>query len=294
MQLIAKSIKITFLLLVTYSSYGQIMPHIGWFQEAQLLYNPAYAGTSEEIRASFIGRRQWREIEGAPKTETFTIDKHIGKSVGAGLDFSRDEFGSTSTFNFSLNGSYRVYLNSTSYIQGGIKAGISNFNSDYSDLEQWDGGDPLKNNITTLVPKIGFGFMFIHDDVFLGVSIPNFIAYDTKGVLASDSENRYLRKNYIFTAGTKFEVTEYISFVPSAMLRYYNSGTGVNFTLNAGLELNQTILVGASYIHPTMYGFYGKISVTPRLKLGYRHEVGTEAANLGSLGTGELLVTYGF
>jgi len=292
MKIITKTIQLV-LLLLSSSSFSQMMPHIGWFEETQLLYNPAYAGTSEEIRGAIISRTQWNGIDGAPRTNAITIDKHLGKSVGAGLDVTSDQIGSTYNLNFSLNGSYRVYLNANSYIQGGLKAGVSYVSSDFSSLEQWDDGDPLKVSQTVVVPKIGFGFMYIHKNFFVGASIPDFVAADTKGVLSDEGENKYLRKNYFFTVGTKFELTEFISVVPNAMVRYYST-RGTNFILNVGVELNQTILLGVSYVHPSVYGLYAKIGITPRLKVGYRHEISPTIVSVGSFGTGEFLLSYGF
>ena len=293
MKTLSKTTQLFFLLFVSYGSYSQLMPHIGWFQETQLIYNPAYAGTSEEIRGSVLSRQQWKGIDGAPKSHLLTVDKHLGKGIGAGLSILRDEIGYTKNTNVSLNLSYRVYLNSTSYIQGGLKAGMSHLASNYSDLEQWDEDDPLKVSETVIVPKIGFGAMYIHKEFFVGFSIPDYIAFDTKGVLPNEDDNKYLRNNYFLTMGTKFELTEFMSFVPSALIRYYNT-RGVNFTLNAAVELNQTILMGVSYVHPSVYGVFGKIGITPRLKVGYRHEISTTIVSVGNFGTGEFLLSYGF
>ena len=290
------------LLACSQFNFCQVMPQLGWVKETQLINNPSYAGTSEEIRGAAISRRQWQGIEGAPTTTCLSIDKHLGKKIGAGLDFTSDQIGAISNINMSLNGSYRLYLNSSSFIQGGIKAGISHVSLNTESLDQWDGGDPIKDNRNTIVPKIGFGFTFIHNDFYIGASAPDFVAYDTKDILSTDKNNNFLKKNYFITGGGKFGLTEFISFAPSAMIRYSkndnfvntNNKLGFNFTLNAALILNQTITAGVSYIHPAAYGFFGKVSLTPRLKLGYRHELSTSALSLGSSAKGEFLLTYGF
>ncbi len=280
-------------LLTSINLSAQIMPHVGWFEEGQLFYNPSYAGLGDQFRGATFQRGQWRGISGSPRTYFLSVDNPMGKGMGLGGSISKDEIGHTIENKLSIDGSYRVYLNSESFFQAGLKGSISNFSSKFSELSQWDDDDPLQTNVSTFIPRIGFGFTFKTPNYHIGISAPDFFSYDTKGVLSDESDNRYMRRNYFFTSGTKFSVTEYVTIVPSVLIRYYEK-RGFNCTLNAGLELNQTIHIGISYVYPSIYGIYGKVALTPRLKFGYRHELSPKVISVGTFGTGEFLLTYGF
>ena len=281
------------LLILSQQINGQVLPHLGWFDEGMLFYNPSYAGLGDEIRGTVIHRSQWKGISGSPLTYFKAVDAPLGKKMAVGGTISHDRIAYTTDNKITLDGSYRTYLNAKTFIQSGIKLSISSINSNFSDLSTWDDNDPLQNDITTIVPRLGFGFTLKSPKYYIGISLPDFFSYDSQGVLAEDSRFKYLRRNYFFNAGTKLPVTEYVNFIPKIIVRYYE-GRSVNLTLNLGVELNQTINIGVSYVHPQIFGAYGKIAVSPRLKVGYRHEFSPSVISVGTFGTGEFIVTYGF
>ena len=272
---------------------GQILPHLGWYEEASLFYNPSNAGSGDELRVILLNRGQWKGIKGSPLTNYLSLDAPLGKGIGLGGTLSRDEIGNTIENKLSIDCSYRVYLNSKSYFQAGTKGVLSYISSRFSQLNQWDDADPLKESISTFIPRIGFGLSFIHPKYYLGFSLPDFFSYDARDVFVHEKNNKYMRRNYFLTAGTKISISEYVSFVPTTLIRYYER-RGINFTLNVGLELNQTINVGISYVHPAIYGIYGKVALSPRFKFGYRHEYSPSVISVGTFGTGEFLLSYGF
>lgn len=275
-------------------SWAQQMPVIGTFNMTQLFYNPAYAGAGEAFRGTALNRIQWRGIEGAPRTTLLCLDSPIGKGVGIGVTFSNDQIGVVTDNAFTINGSYRIYLSSSTFIQAGLRIGTSFFRIGSLDAFQWDEGDPVKENVSTAVPRIGFGGFIHHPKFYAGISAPDFFSFDTKKVFYNPvTEKSTLKNNYFFIAGSEFDLTEYIVLLPSVIVRYY-PGRTVNTTLNLGLQLNQTIIAGGTVAYPFVYGAYGMVSLSPRTKLGYRHEFNASSLSTSQYGTGEFVVTYGF
>ncbi len=270
---------------------AQQMPTLGWFEKAQLYYNPAFAGQGERLQGTLINRTQWKGVQGAPLTRNLNIESPIGKGVGVGFALSQDKLGFIRDNNASFNASYRLYLNETAFLQMGIRAGVSLVNASYSDAFQWDGGDYLGATANSTIPRLGLGALYKHTKYYIGFSAPDFFSVDSKNLY--NDGNTAMRKNYFLIAGGTLELTEYLSFVPSVMVRYYQT-SGINYVLNAGFELNQTVTAGASYANPNIYGFYGLVSVTPKVRFGYRHELSPNSISIGEFGTGELLLTYGF
>lgn len=283
----------SFVFCAQLKSVAQILPNLGWFNEAQLFYNPSYAGLGDELRGTLLSRGQWKGIVGAPSTYYLAADSPLGKRVGLGAAISRDAIGHTVENKFAVNASYRVYMNSKSFFQAGLKAEIAHFSSKYSQLSQWDEDDPLKVDVNTTVPRIGFGITYKTPSYYVAFSAPDFFSFDTKGQLSDNKDNRYMRRNYFLIGETELTISEYVKLIPSVMIRYYEK-RAFNFTFNAGIELNQTVQVGLSYVHPNIYGIYGKVALTPRIKFGYRHELSPTVISVGTFGTSELLLTYGF
>ncbi len=289
-------IYITFFMLLFLTGapvYSQILPHLGWFEETQLFYNPSYAGLGDELRGTVLSRLQWKGITGSPSTNYLAMDAPLGKRVSIGGTIGNDKIGQTVENKISVDGSYRVYVSSKSFFQTGLKVGVSHISSKYSKLSQWDENDPLKEDINVGVLRLGFGLTYKTPKFYVGAAIPGYYSTNPNNVFSDASNIRYMRRNYFFTAGTHFEISEYITFVPSTLIRYYEK-RAVNFILNLGLELNQTVQIGVSYVHPSIYGVYGKVALTPRVKFGYRHEFSPSVISVGTFGTGEFLLTYGF
>ena len=78
---------ITFLLPFLWKGYGgsvfaQQDPQYSQYMFNQMAINPGFAGSREALSAAMFLRTQWTGIDGAPKTESFTVN-------GPLLEFSR-------------------------------------------------------------------------------------------------------------------------------------------------------------------------------------------------------------
>jgi type IX secretion system PorP/SprF family membrane protein len=75
-----------------------------------LAVNPAYAGSRDVLSMTGLYRQQWVGLEGAPTTQSFTIDMPISKEkVGIGLCFvcvSSESFAENNFINGCSGGSY--------------------------------------------------------------------------------------------------------------------------------------------------------------------------------------------
>ena len=63
------------------------------YQFNQLLINPAYAGSKENLSFGLLYRKQWIQIEDAPTTFSFSGSSPVGKNVGLGLSIISDRIG---------------------------------------------------------------------------------------------------------------------------------------------------------------------------------------------------------
>ena len=93
--------------------------------------------------------------------------------------------------------------------------------------------------------------------------------------------------------GTRVNLSEFIVFQPDVMFKYYN-GRPLNGYANLGLEFNQTFTAGVSVSYPFGYGVFTRVAVSPKIKLGFRYELGNKSFKVGSYGSTELMLSYGF
>src|SRR5688500_4614250 len=89
-----------------------------------LAINPAYAGSRNVISAAALLRTQWTGIDGAPKTQTFTIDAPINKKkIGLGFQIFSDKLGKTSNTGAAASYAYRIRMDKASLsfgLQGSV------------------------------------------------------------------------------------------------------------------------------------------------------------------------------
>ncbi|MDB5257604.1 MAG: hypothetical protein JWM14_2299 [Chitinophagaceae bacterium] len=275
-------------------AHAQQYPSVGFFTNTQLFFNPAYAGSGEGIRATGLYRSQWTGVTGAPQTQIVAIDGPLGRGIGLGATVSRDKFFSYNQVDIMPSVSYRVNVGPETYVQAGLRAGVSIVNFG-SDVFQWQDNDPVKNdqNRNGVVPRIGAGLYLKAPKYFLGLSAPDLVNIDSKKIFYDNSTGKStLKTNYFLTAGARLDISEYITFVPNALVRAY-ANRPVYASINAGFEFNQTVLFGVGYIYSNGFAAYTMIGFTPKIKAGYRFEYSPSDTNIGKYSTNEIVISYG-
>jgi type IX secretion system PorP/SprF family membrane protein len=284
------------LFVVTFSAKGQLSPTIGQFQYLQLYYNPAYAGSSSGLNANVVHRSQWTSLKGAPNTQLLTVEAPLGRNVGIGGVINRYKIGSQLLLDVNLNVSYRIKFDKETFFQFGLKAGMSYVNNNFDQAFVWDENDAyigMNSNRGTLF-RIGPGGYFKKRKFYIGVSSPDLLFIDPNKVFYDNQENTStLRRNFFLITGIKKNINEFIAIEPSFMLRYYH-GRPLNAYLNVGFEFNQTFVAGVSYGSPLSFGAFTRVSISPKLKIGYRYEFSNEAIKLDNYGSNEIQISYGF
>ena len=229
-------VAIVLVLIFVQRTQAQQYPTIGFFSNAQLFFNPAFAGSGEGIRGMALYRAQWTGVQGAPQTQIVNVDAPLGRGVGLGLSMSHDKFYAYSQYDINANGSYRINLGPESYLQAGLRLGVSIVNFG-EDVFQWDSNDPLKDNELKngTVSRVGTGLFYKSPKLFIGLSAPDLVSIDSKKIFTDNTGAKTITNNYILTSGARINLSEYITFVPNVLLRYYSTRP-VYASLNAGFE----------------------------------------------------------
>ena len=277
------------------NSGAQIMSNIGQFQYGQLLFNPAYSGSSTSLRAQLIHRNQFVKTDGSPSYQYLLVDAPISSKWGLGGAAEMKRTGKLREITVSANPSYRIKFDKKSFLQFGMRVAASRFSNNLTDAFVWDDNDEIISSFNSgTVFRLGTGVFYKLGKIYMGLSSPDLLNVDPNKVFYDDETNETsLGSNVVFNTGIEIFINEFTTLLPNVMLRYY-SNRPLNYYLNMGVELNQTVIVGFSVVDPMAYGFYTRISVSPKVKVGYHYEFGMNSHELSPFHTNELTLAYGF
>lgn len=281
-----------------------------------LAINPAYAGSRDVLSMSAMLRYQWLGLDGAPTTQSFTIDMPIkNEKMGIGGAFYRDAIGVTSTVGGNAVFSYKVKLGTRTTMSLGLQGGVENISSLLSSVANI-GLDPVfsaSNNINKMFPNAGAGVFISNDKGYLGISVPKLIenklsTYTLDGTEYSTTQQRHYFAMMGFVLGKGN-----VKIKPSTMLRY-TAGTplGIDGNINVWLKekiafgisgrKSQATLTGQDVLDAAVGMF--ELQLTPQLRMGYAYDFNqtslnslskTGAANkLTGTPTHEFLLRYEF
>ncbi len=250
-------IAIVLVLLGVLSSSAQQDPQYTQYMYNTQIINPAYAGNREALSFGLLGRIQWVNFEGAPKTGTFTVNSPIGiyDNMGLGLSIVHDEIGPATESNLTVDYSYSIDVSRNAELSFGLKAGLDLLDVDFTKLNIFDPNDAFfQNNVDNkLQPQVGAGLYFNTDRFYMGASVPNFLNTkhfdeDTLNDLEDfDGDGVAIeRLHYFLIAGYVFDLNPNLKFKPATLFKAV-SGSPLQWDFSANFMFNEKFTFGASY-----------------------------------------------
>jgi type IX secretion system PorP/SprF family membrane protein len=276
-----------------------------------LAINPAYAGSRSVLSATGLFRRQWagKKIEGAPITETFTIDAPLPKrKTGLGLNVVNDKIGVTNSLALDLVYAYRIKINRYKTLSLGLQAGIWQYRANFTDINlsrdltlQQD--EAFQNNINRWDPNFGFGAYYYTKIFYAGLSFPHLLnskliskqdnANSAYGYL-SDSEKARQFRHAFFTMGYLMKFTKkYLKLKPSILIKYVY-GAPIELDLNANLWFYEKYSVGLSVRTADAVALLLEAQASKQWRFGYSYDYSYTKLRKYNSGSHELMVRYEF
>ncbi|MCX6221110.1 MAG: type IX secretion system membrane protein PorP/SprF [Bacteroidia bacterium] len=283
-----------FFLAFPLSANAQQDPVFNQYMNNLLTIQPAYAGMSGYVNITALSRIQWVGFDGAPNTNTFTIQGPFKKyNVGLGLSIITDRFGPVRQNGVYADYSYRVLLEGDQYISFGIKGGFNRYEALLTDLSVHDPNDPVVafDINKKYLPNFGVGFMWHADNFFLGASVPKIF----KNKINSNSGETVYREemNFYFMGGYVLDIADNVKFKPTVLARWsQNTPTVIDFSANA--LFYERVWVGATYRMQNSYGLLFQIYVNRGVKLGYAYDLTSFRPSQYNAGTHEFMLSYDF
>jgi len=319
----------TFVLCSTISStsFAQQLPHYTQYVLNNYILNPAVAGIENYTDVKISHRHQWVGIDGAPVTTYLTIQGPLKRSdyeretstgfhasgenprgraywqdytkaephAGIGLTILNDRTGPLNRFAAYGTYAYHLGISAKTSISAGISAGIKNTTLNAGKLSFDVPVDPAvagSGYLNRLSPDINVGLWLYSADYFAGLSFQNVIP--TKLKFAEDTVRLVggrLIPHTFLTAGYRFFLTDDITFLPSALLKYISS-TPLSFDINTKFQYRDFLWLGASYRYRDSWAAMVGLNVSNTFNIGYSYDITTSRLNTVTNGSHEIVLGF--
>jgi type IX secretion system PorP/SprF family membrane protein len=283
-------------LLLSIASYGQQDAQYTQYMYNTTVVNPAYAGSRQAMSIFALHRTQWVGIEGAPVTNSFSINTPISESkVGLGLSFVNDQIGPSDENNIAIDFSYTIPASEKYKMSFGIKASANLLNVDFTKLDQYPGDPIFEENIDNkFSPNIGVGFYLHSDKGYLGLSAPNLIEtehFDGSATSSSTSHIATEKINYYLIAGYVFDMSPSLKFKPSLQTKYVQ-GAPLQVDLSANFMIEEKFVAGLAYRWSAAMSAMVGFQVSDSFFVGYAYDFDTTDLADYNSGSHEIFLRY--
>ena len=267
------------LLFVSFSSkmQAQQAAHYTQYYYNMQILNPAYVGVKSDLSIVLLQRQQWVGIEGAPKTNTFSINGRTQNGLGIGTTVINDKIGLAESTNINIDAAYTIATSYYGRVSVGIKGGLTLFTNKLAQGITPDNDVYLSTK--GRFPTAGFGGLYYNDKFYIGLSLPNLLKFSSFKTNDTFSEsNGVSNKNYFLTGGSIFHVSETLKFKPSAIFKYTPS-LPISFDVNGNFTLNDQFEIGFSYRFKKSISALAMFVISEKVKIGYAYDY--QLNNLG-------------
>ncbi len=297
---IKRFILILILLISIKISFAQQDPMYTQYSFNTQVINPAYTGSWESLGFLVLGRHQWVDMPGAPKTYTFAMQSPVGKKekVALGLSVISDVIFKEKRFGLYGDYSYKLRINEKgTLLRLGLKAGFTNYSHNFNDYKLVDSNDnQFQGEVDQkFMPNFGVGaFLTNKQKYYIGISIPKIIQNDFDLNINNYSVQSELRHFYMI-GGFVFNLSEDIKFKPTGLMKL-TLGSPVQFDVTANFLLKEKLWLGAMFRTKLRtggsYGFISQWIFNNKLRIGYAIDFTT--GNLGNYTglTHEVMISY--
>jgi len=263
--------------------YSQQDPQYTQYMYNMNVLNPAYAGSRETLSFGVLGRVQWVNIDGAPKTLTLSANAPITDKVGLGISVIADEIGPVKEQNLFVDFSYTLQTSENGRFAFGLKGGVTLHNLDVLSLTTINPETAASLDLQNKAfPNFGAGAFYYTEKFYAGLSLPNILAvrhFERGNGVFEASE----KVHYFLTSGYVFDLSESLKFKPSFMAKA-SPGAPLSLDLSANFLMNERLELGVSYRWDDSISGLINLGVTKDFRIGYAYDFTT--SNLGNFNSG--------
>jgi type IX secretion system PorP/SprF family membrane protein len=284
-------------LLVFLSGYGQQDAQFTQYMYNTININPGYAGSREALSVFALHRTQWVGLDGAPITNTASVNTPInGSKVGLGVSIINDKIGPSDENNLAIDFSYSINSSDRYKLSFGLKASANLLNVDFNRLSQYDQNDyAFQTNIDNkFSPNIGVGFYLHSDNTYVGLSAPYLLETKHFDRYASTGANSHVAKeniNLYLIAGHVFDLSYNVKFKPSLLTKYVQ-GAPLQVDLSTNFMFNDKFVGGVAYRWSAAVSAMVGFQASDSWFIGYGYDLETTRLSNYNSGSHEIFLRY--
>lgn len=282
------------LLLLPFITCAQQDPIYSQFMYNGLAINPAVAGSAETFSATAIYRKQWVGIQGAPETQTLTLDAPVfNNKIGLGLSVINDKIGVTKNFNINTLYAYRIQFSSGT-LSMGLQAGVNNYQADYTSVvtnPQNNTDDSFGSNVNRMIFNFGSGVYYYSERFFAGLSVPHILNQSLDGVNDPSGVQSRQYRHYFLTTGYVFDAGENFKIKPSTLLKIAD-GAPIQVDINTNFWYKETFCLGFSYRTGDSFSAIVQLQAAKQFRIGYAYDYVLTNLNQLTTGNHEVMIRF--
>jgi len=279
-----------FLVIISLTMQAQQDPQFTQYMYNTLSVNSAYAGSRGNLNVVGVHRSQWVGINGAPRTQTFSMDSPVGKRVGLGLSVINDQIGPSDEFYMDVNFSYTIRASQTHRLSFGVKGGGRIFSLDWTRGQAQNPDILFQQNVNgKFLPTVGAGLYLRGERSYIGVSVPNFFTDqhydDIQQSLAVE------RLHFFVIGGLIYDINESIKFKPAFLLKHV-VGAPLVVDLSTNFMFYEKFRLGVSYRWDDSFSGLVGFQLSPGLLIGYSYDYTTTELQQFTTGSHEIMFRF--
>ena len=237
------------------------------------LLNSSYAGMDGQPSASFLYRKQWMTIDGAPTITNVSLHAPLSSRVSAGVNINNDSKGffNNSTLLFSV--AYHVPVLQHSFIRFGMSAGGSWNTVDMKKLENVN--DPALSSVLDKNSSLAgnAGVSFHHKTFNGGIAMPTLFS---SSFVSEDAFNVTEVKPFqalVIHATNRFYFNNDKNIFEPYILYHISQALPAQFELVGIVHLNHVLWAGASYKQDYGISALGGVKLKNALAIGASYSI---------------------
>lgn len=254
--------------------------------------NPAYAGSKKALNIIALSRHQWVGFEGAPQTQTLAVNTpFLGKDLGLGFTYVRDQIGPLNVDNIFLDVAYKVKVHEGGHLSMGVKGGIDVRKNNLTELNPLNGSDPSyqQNLISNVAPNFGAGLYYFTDQYYLGVSTPKIAKTDYRQDENPNLGSTELERHYFIIGGYVWDIHERVKFKPAVLSKLVQNAPP-SFDISANFMYDDRFVGGISHRIGDSFSAILQVRAMPVLWVGYAYDQTITELNRFNGGTHEIMI----
>lgn len=288
-------------------------PHYSQFMYNKLNYNAGFAGeTDGKICVTLLNRMQWTGFGGgtslnglprgaAPTDLVGSINAAVGKRLGVGATFAKDQQGFETMVIPRFTLAYRQPLGDNGMLAGGLGIGYMQRSLDGSKLKALDPNDPKipPSSVNGSALDLDFGLYYTRqnllgfvDNFYAGLSAThlnqNKITYSWEGGSSIIDSKMHL----YFVTGGEYSLGNNMVLQPNIMVK--KDPAKIQTDLNCFLVWNQNIRGGVTWRPMDAAVLLVGYEFPFGLRVGYSYDLTTSKIIKYSSGSHEIMVSYCF